>query len=132
MRLKQNIGNNDLALQLRVLAFVSRIPMTADVIPRTAVETTVLHVGDVIGSEVVAEFVPLIDRAPDLATPGMNRDLRIPEAYTRSCLPPGVDSRTSARWNSASLLSVSSTLDCDPTETNICLPSAENAMSRVQ
>ncbi len=58
--------------------------------------------------------------------------LRMPDANTRRPLPSGANSSTVARSFSAGVVSGSSTLEREPTETNRRLPSRENAMSRVQ
>src|SRR5579884_3293645 len=42
------------------------ILVRAHVIPRPAVESTLLHRADVVGHEIVAQFIPLIYRAPQL------------------------------------------------------------------
>src|SRR5580658_9324626 len=49
-----------------MLALMPWVLMPADVPPRPAVESTFLHVGDVVGNQVVAERVTLIHRAPQL------------------------------------------------------------------
>src|SRR5260370_8843061 len=50
----------------------------------------------------------------------------------RKPLPSGLYSSTFARWFSRGLLSVSSLLECEPTETYIFFPSREKTTSRVQ
>ena len=42
-------------------------------------------------------------------------------------LPSGVNSSTSARWNSSGWVSASSTLECEPTEAKSFVPSSEKA-----
>ena len=56
MRLEEHIGNDDLLRQFRVLAFEARILMIAHVEPRPAIEAAFLHMGDVIGHQIVAEL----------------------------------------------------------------------------
>src|ERR1700722_5232398 len=55
-------------------AFVPRVLMRADIPPGPAVESAFLHVGDVVGDQVVAESVALVDRTPELAGLGIDRD----------------------------------------------------------
>src|SRR4051812_35408611 len=50
--LEQDVGNNSLVLQFRMLSLVTRILMAADVPPRPSVEAVFLQVGDVIGDEI--------------------------------------------------------------------------------
>src|ERR1051325_819078 len=47
--------------------FEPGILMSAHVIPRPAIEAAILHVGGVVGDEVVAEFIALVDRGPYFA-----------------------------------------------------------------
>ncbi len=65
-------GVMTLRLQLGVLADVARVLVAAHVPPRPAVEAAFLHVGDVVGDEVVAEAIALIGRAPQLAGDGVD------------------------------------------------------------
>ena len=39
--------------------------MPAHVIPGPAIESAILHVGSVVGNEIIAEFVALVDRGPN-------------------------------------------------------------------
>ena len=72
VRLQQDIGDDDLVFELGVLAFVAGVLMGADVLPGPAVEAAVLDVGDVVGNEVVAEGVALVDGTPELAGVGID------------------------------------------------------------
>ena len=49
-----------------MFAVVPWVRMSADVEPRPAVEAAVLDMRDVVGHEIVAERVALVDRYPDL------------------------------------------------------------------
>src|SRR5580704_17145705 len=73
MRLQQYVWNNNLISQLWMLALMARILMAADVPPGPAIEAAYLHVGDVVGHEVVSQAVALIDRAPQLTGLGIER-----------------------------------------------------------
>jgi hypothetical protein len=55
-----------------VLAFVARILVAAHVKPRPTVEAPILHPRHEIRHEIVAEFVPLVYRSPQIACGGMN------------------------------------------------------------
>src|SRR6476620_3862950 len=50
-----------------MLPLVPRILVCAHIPPRPAIESTFLNVRDVIRDEVIAESIPLIHRAPQLA-----------------------------------------------------------------
>src|SRR5580704_4033080 len=67
VRVEDYVWRNDFVSQLGMLARVARILVATHVPPRPAVETAVLHMGDVIGNEVVTESVALIHRTPQLA-----------------------------------------------------------------
>ena len=73
VRLDEHVGHDHLVLQLGVLALVPRVLVGADVIPGPAVEAAFLDVGDVVGHQVVAQPVALVDRGPELAGLGMDR-----------------------------------------------------------
>src|SRR2546426_9493805 len=51
-----------------------RILVAADVVPRPAVEAAFLHVGDVVGPQVVAEGVAFVGRYPQFARLRMHDD----------------------------------------------------------
>src|SRR5882724_10255174 len=72
VRLEQNIGNNRLIFQLRMLSWMARVLMTADVPPRPAIESALLHMSDVVGNQVIAERIALIHRAPQLIGLGIH------------------------------------------------------------
>ena len=62
-------------LEFGMLACVARVLLTAahaHVPPRPAVKAAFLHVGDVVGYEVVAEPVALVGGAPQLAGGGID------------------------------------------------------------
>ena len=67
MRLQQHVGDDHRVLQVGVLALVPRILIAADVVPGPAVEAALLDVRDVVGDQVVAQLVALVDRRPQLA-----------------------------------------------------------------
>src|SRR5579871_3064621 len=67
VRLQDHIGGDDLVLELRMFSLMARIGVAAHVIPGPAVEASVLHMRDVVGHQVIAQPVALIDRAPQLA-----------------------------------------------------------------
>ena len=73
MRLEEHVGHDHFVFQLGMLAGVARVLMAAGVIPGPAVEAAFLHVGDVVGRQVVAEQVALVGRAPEVAGLGLNR-----------------------------------------------------------
>src|SRR5207248_8735420 len=72
MRLHQDVGNDDLVLQLRVLSFMTRVLMAADVIPGPAVEASILDVRDVLRRKIVADVVTFVDGTPRLARFGID------------------------------------------------------------
>src|SRR5215469_11053564 len=73
MRLQQNVRHADSVAQGSLLARMTRILIAADVEPRPAIEGAFAHPGYKIGHEVVSEAVALVDRAPELAGPGLYR-----------------------------------------------------------
>src|SRR5437879_12418514 len=50
-----------------MLALVARILVSSNVVPGPTVEASVLNVGNVIGREIIAEFVALINGGPEFA-----------------------------------------------------------------
>ena len=60
MWLHENIGDNDLVLQLGMLALMAGILVAADVVPRPSVEAALLNVSDVLRRKVVADIVSLV------------------------------------------------------------------------
>ena len=74
MRLQQHVGDDGRVLQLGMLAPVARILVAADVVPGPAVEAALLDVRDVVGDQVVAQLVALVDRRPQLARTRMHGD----------------------------------------------------------
>ena len=67
VRVQQDVGRDDLVLEFGMLALVPGILMAAHVPPGPAVEAALLHMGDVVGNQVVAQSVAFVDRAPQLA-----------------------------------------------------------------
>src|ERR1700722_15361372 len=61
VRLQDYIRRNDFALKVRSLPGKPRILMRSHVPPRPAIEATRLHVRNVVGDQVVTEFVALVD-----------------------------------------------------------------------
>ncbi len=74
MRLDENIRGNYLVLQFGMLALVTRVLHASHVPPRPSVKAVGLDVRDVVGNEVVSQFVALIHRAPELSAAGMDGD----------------------------------------------------------
>src|SRR5947209_3142856 len=72
MRLHKHVGDDYFVLQLGMLALMAWILMAADVIPRPAVEASVLDVGNVLRGKIVANVVAFVDGTPRLARFGIN------------------------------------------------------------
>ena len=70
--LEEDVGVDEFGLQLGVGAGVAGILVAADVPPGPAVEAAGFDVGDVVGDEVVAECVALVDGAPEFAGDGVD------------------------------------------------------------
>src|SRR5437867_2089484 len=68
MRLNNYVWRDYPRLQAGMAVFQPRIMVLAHVIPRPAVESSVLHVRGVIRHEIVAQGVALVDRSPKLAS----------------------------------------------------------------
>jgi hypothetical protein len=64
MRADRIVGNDRLRDEVRTLTLVAWVLVLAEVGIGPAVECAVLHARDVIGDEVVAEPVALVDRGP--------------------------------------------------------------------
>src|SRR6266478_3447552 len=72
VRLDQNVGNGDFALEIGTFAGVMRIFVVADIEPWPAIKCAFLHAGDVVWNEVVAQTVTFIGRAIYVPARGMN------------------------------------------------------------
>ena len=66
-------GTMHLVLELGMLALVPRVLVGAEVVPGPAIEAPFLDMGDVVGDQVVAQAVALVDRGPELAGLRMDR-----------------------------------------------------------
>ena len=116
-----------------MLALMLGVVIAADVEPGPAVETAALDVGDVIGNQVIAVGIALIDRGPQLA------GFRIDRQADGVANSGGVDSdelafgRVLQNVGAMEFRSASSLLfDPEPTARNRLLPSLEKTMSRVE
>src|ERR1700737_2456370 len=72
VRLDENVGNGDFALQIRTFADVPRIFVAADIEPGPPVERTFVHPSNVVRHQIVSETVALIGGAIQISTCGMN------------------------------------------------------------
>ena len=149
VRLQQHVGNDGLAGQVRALAGMAGIFVVAHVIPGPAVESALLHARDVIRHQIVAQAVALIGGDPQIARVRIHRqphavaDARRKGAQrfaalrdrSRECwrgwfpasqAAPRPCSASQRRISSAFFLPMpSATLEPDPTEMNMRLPSRE-------
>ena len=94
MRLEQDIGHDHLVLEFRVLPLLPRVLVSPQVEPGPAVEAPFFDVRDVVGDEVVAQAVALVDRGPQDPRPGLDRQAdRVPDAggVKLLVLPVGVE-----------------------------------------
>src|SRR5271170_3458411 len=73
VRLQNYVRSDDLTLQLRMCSDKARVLMVAHVVPGPAVEAILLHAGDVVGDEVVAQTVTLVGGAPELTSSWVDR-----------------------------------------------------------
>src|SRR5215472_11382329 len=73
MRLQQNVRHTDSVAHCGFLPRMARILITADIKRGPAIEGAVAHPSYKIGHEVVAEPIAFVDRAPELAGPGLHR-----------------------------------------------------------
>ncbi len=64
VRLDQHIRDGDVANEVGAFALVPRVLVVADIVPRPAVEFSLLHPGDVVGGKIVAEAVALVGGTP--------------------------------------------------------------------
>src|SRR4029078_12018936 len=93
VRLQQHVGNDGRRLQLGVLARVPRIGIAADVVPGPAVKPALLDWGDVVGDQVVAQLVALVDGHPLLARVRMHGDADGVADARREHAPPATVGR---------------------------------------
>src|SRR6266446_5643927 len=81
MRLQQHVRHGYPAAQSGLLPRVTGIFVGADIEPRPAIEGAFAHPGHIIGGEVVAEAIALVDGAPEFAGPRLYRH---PDAVAQS------------------------------------------------
>ena len=74
MCLHKHIGHDDFIGKLGMFSLVARIDMVANVKPRPAIKAARLHTADVIGWQIVPEFVPFVCAHPKFVTAGPKRD----------------------------------------------------------
>ena len=73
MRLNENVRRRDGVREIGPLVLVARILIVAEIVPGPAIEGALRYMGYVVGRQVVAESVALVDRAPEGARSGLNR-----------------------------------------------------------
>src|SRR5882757_1831752 len=66
VRRYEHIRNNDFGSELRMFSFVSRIGMVANIKPWPTIEAAGPHTADVVGWQILADFVPLVSAHPEL------------------------------------------------------------------
>ena len=66
MRLEQDVGDDRLGSQVLPLAIHARVQVRADVAVGPAIEAAILHGGEVVGHQVIAQPISLIHRCPQL------------------------------------------------------------------
>src|ERR1700685_3427853 len=73
VRLQKHVRNERFVFQLRMFAFVARVLVAANVPPSPAIEAAFGDMCDVVGYKIVSQPVTFVDRTPQLAALGMNR-----------------------------------------------------------
>ena len=73
MRLNENVGRRDVVRQIGPLVLVARVLMIAEIVPGPAIEGALRHMRRIVGRQVVAKPVALVDGAPERARSGLNR-----------------------------------------------------------
>src|SRR5882724_7954870 len=73
MRSQQHIRNGRFGHQIRALRLDTRVHIVADVAIWPAVKSAILQGSEIIWRKIVAQFVTLIDRRPDFAGGGLQR-----------------------------------------------------------
>src|SRR6266851_7727277 len=73
MRLHQHVGHRYTAAQSRLFTRMAGILVAADIEPRPAIEGAFAYPSQEIWRKLVAEAVALVDRAPEVAVPGLHR-----------------------------------------------------------
>src|SRR5437016_9501838 len=74
MRLYKQVRNDNFVSKLRMFSLVTRIDMVADIKPRPAIKAARFNTADVIGRQIIAEFVPLVCAHPELVAARTKRD----------------------------------------------------------
>src|SRR5512146_1961963 len=74
MWLDEDVGGQHLRAEVGMLVAEARILVLADVVPGPAVEAAIFYMGDVVGNEIVAEAVALVDGGPEFAGFGVDGD----------------------------------------------------------
>src|SRR5690349_3889952 len=72
MRLRQYFRYDHPAAQISVLTRMPGIFIGTDVEPWPAIEGPVTHSGQIIGRQIVAQAVALVDRTPEIAGAGLH------------------------------------------------------------
>src|SRR5260370_30901758 len=70
--MNQDVGDDHFVVQLGMFAFVAWILICTDVVPGTAVEPSLLHLGDVVRGKVVTQSVSCVHGRPERAALRMN------------------------------------------------------------
>ena len=76
MRLNEHVGRRDAPREIRPLVLVARVLMIAEIVPGPAIEGALRHTRRVVGRQIVAQPVALVDGAPERARCGLNRKAR--------------------------------------------------------
>src|SRR5207249_6043755 len=74
MRLHEHVGNDSFVSKLGMFSLVTRIDMVADIKPGPAIKPAGFYTADVIGRQIIAEFIPLVCAHPELVTAGVKCD----------------------------------------------------------
>ena len=76
MRLDENVGRRDAFREIRPLVLVARVLVVAEIVPGPAIEGALRDVRRVVGRQIVAESVALVDGAPERASSRLDRKAR--------------------------------------------------------
>src|SRR5690242_14836640 len=71
---EQHIGHGHFVAQIRALAGMSRIFVSAEVVPGPAIEAALFDPADVVRNEIIAKTIAFIRRTPQGAGRGLDRE----------------------------------------------------------
>src|SRR6202022_222234 len=88
MWLEDHVGHRHLAREVGPLPLAPRILVVSEIPPGPPIERALLHAGDIVGNQIVAEAVALVRRAPELARGRVDGNAHAVAQAGGECLAP--------------------------------------------